>query len=181
MIRMSLIAVFLALSASAVFALNGQVGTHDPSTVIVCERKYYVYATGNGIPILVSDDGWTWRSGGSVFSNLSGGRPSQEVLKYSGGNLGTNAWAPDVIKMGDTYFMYYALSGSDHRAVVGLVSNKTLDPNSSEYKWEDDGPVAWSLGDGKEDLHAIDPGVFFDWSDGTLWVTYGSFILERSV
>src|SRR5271170_5624100 len=127
--RMYLIAAFLGLAASPALGLDGQIGTHDPSTVIVCDGKYYVYATGNGIPFAISDDGWTWRRGSSVLSTLPGGRPSPEVLNYAGGNSGTNAWAPDVIKMGDGYFMYYALSGANHRAVVALVTNKTLDPN----------------------------------------------------
>jgi arabinan endo-1,5-alpha-L-arabinosidase len=175
MSRMSLIAAFLAMVASPVLGLDGQVGIHDPSTVIVCDGKYYVYATGNGIPIAESDDGWTWRREGSVLSNLPGGRPSREVLNYAGGNNGTNAWAPDVIRVNDNYFLYYALSGANHRAVVALVTNKTLDPTSPEYKWEDGGPIAWSLGDGVEDLHAIDPGVFRDPNDGTLWLVYGSY------
>ena len=71
--------------------------------------------------------------------------------------------------------MYYALSGVAHQAVVGLLVNKTLDPHSPDYQWQDGGPVAWSLGDGKEDLHAIDPGAFYDTGNGTLWLVYGSY------
>ena len=47
--------------ASTAFALDGQFGIHDPSTVVQCDGKYYTYGTG-GTP-LVSDDGWTWRQG----------------------------------------------------------------------------------------------------------------------
>ena len=50
----------LALGSSA-FALDGQIGIHDPSTLIQCDGKFYTYGTG-GTP-LVSDDGWTWRPG----------------------------------------------------------------------------------------------------------------------
>ena len=53
------IAVFV--HDSLVFALGGQVGIHDPSTVIFCDGKYYTYGTGG--TSLVSDDGWIWRRG----------------------------------------------------------------------------------------------------------------------
>ena len=58
--KYALIAAVLTL-ASPVFALDGQIGIHDPSTVIQCDGKYYVWGTG-GNP-LVSDDGWTWSRG----------------------------------------------------------------------------------------------------------------------
>src|SRR5579871_6525516 len=64
-----------------IFALDGTVGIHDPSTVVECGGKWYVYGTG-GTP-LVSDDGWTWRPG--VRAARTGA-------------------APDVIKIGGTYY-----------------------------------------------------------------------------
>ena len=77
-----LIAAVLTL-ASRAFALDGQFGIHDPATVTLCDGKYYTYGTG-GNP-LVSDDGWTWRRG--VTPARTGA-------------------APDVIHIGDRYFMY---------------------------------------------------------------------------
>lgn len=168
-------AAFLMSATFLSFGLNGLPGTHDPSTVIECSGKYYDYGTGRGIPIMVSNDGWTWNRGGEVLTNLPGRRPGQGVVEFAGGNNGLNAWAPDVIRVGDRYFLYYALSGRAHRAVIALATNKTLDPNSPDYKWEDGGPIAWSLGEGVDDLHAIDPGVFQDPNDGTLWIVYGSY------
>jgi enterochelin esterase-like enzyme len=41
---------------SLVFALEGQIGIHDPSTVIFSEGKYYTYGTGS--TSFVSDDGY---------------------------------------------------------------------------------------------------------------------------
>ena len=55
-----LLAAILTL-APAAYALDGQIGIHAPSTVVLCDGKYYTYGTG-GSP-LVSDDGWTWRRG----------------------------------------------------------------------------------------------------------------------
>ena len=56
-------------------ALDGQPGMHDPSTVIEADGKFYVYATGNGLPAFASDDGWTWRRAGSVMQAVPGGKP----------------------------------------------------------------------------------------------------------
>jgi len=131
----------LALPA---WALDGQVGIHDPSTVVQCDGKYYVYGTG-GNP-LVSDDGWTWRRGVTP--------------------LRTGA-APDVIHIGDRYFMY--ISG------VTMISSKTLDPESPDYKWEEGGSIAGYEGDG-DFVNPIDPGAFLDPVDGRLWLTYGSYV-----
>jgi len=164
----------LLLCAAAIFALpahalDGEIAVHDPSTVIASGGRYYVYGTGSGLPFLVSDDGWTWRKGGSLMSALPGAKPGPEVLAR-GGN---NTWAPDVIRVGEKFYVYYAAPATQPRAAVGLLVGRTLDPASPEYKWEDGGPVAWS--DGIEDSNAIDPGVLLDPTDGRLWLTYGSY------
>ena len=92
--RMTFVVALLALAAGPAFALDGQVGSHDPSTVIECDGKYYLYSTGPGIPSLVSDDGWTWQRGPSVMANLPGGRAGAEVVAHAGGNQGSSAGRP---------------------------------------------------------------------------------------
>ncbi len=137
--------------ASPAFALDGQIGIHDPSTIVQCNRKFYVYGTGGSS--LVSYDGWTWRA--SVA-------PPRRGL------------APDVIHIGDRYYMYVAANiGAQPKAAVNMIWSKTLDPDSPDYKWEEGGVVASS--DGVEDSNAIDPGVFLDPNDGRLWLVYGSY------
>lgn len=165
------VAVLLAvlLMGATMLALDGDPGIHDPSTVVQAEGKFYVYATGSGLPVSMSDDGWTWRRAGSVMSAVPGGRPGLEVIAH-GGN---NTWAPDIIRAGEKYFLYYAAPGTQPKAAIGLLVGKTLDPASPDYKWEDGGPVVWS--DGVEDSNAIDPGVFRDPTNGSLWLTYGSY------
>jgi arabinan endo-1,5-alpha-L-arabinosidase len=157
----------LAVSAAA-HALDGETGIHDPSTVIVHAGRYYTFGTG-GLPALVSDDGWTWRRQGSVIATLPGGKPGEATLAR-GGN---NSWAPDVIHIGDQYFMYYSAPGTQPKSAIGLLVGRTLDPESPDYGWRDAGPVVWS--DGVEDSNAIDPGVLLDPTDGRLWLTYGSY------
>jgi arabinan endo-1,5-alpha-L-arabinosidase len=137
-----LAAALLSLAAPA-FALDGQVGIHDPSTVILCNGKYYTWGTG-GTP-LVSDDGWTWRGGTRAAASGA---------------------APDVIHIGDRYFMY--ISG------VTMISSKSLDPSSPDYGWQQGGRICGNETD--VDLNPLDPGAFLDPTNGTLWLTYGSYV-----
>jgi arabinan endo-1,5-alpha-L-arabinosidase len=167
--KWGLLAAGTLLGVAPLLALDGQPGLHDPSTVVVDHGKFYVYATGNGLPISMSDDGWTWRRAGSVMQAVPGGRPGPDVIAR-GGN---NTWAPDVIHVGDKFFVYYAAPGTQPKAAIGLLVGRTLDPDSPDYKWEDGGPVVWS--DGIEDSNAIDPGVLLDPTNGSLWLTYGSY------
>jgi arabinan endo-1,5-alpha-L-arabinosidase len=154
--------------ASPAFALDGEILIHDPSTVIQQDGRYYTYGTGNGIPILTSDDGWSWRRAGSLMAAVPGGKAGADVLAR-GGN---NTWAPDVIHIGDKYFVYYSAPGTQPKSAIGLLVGRTLHPESPDYKWEDGGPVVWS--DGIEDSNAIDPGVLLA-PDGRLWMVYGSY------
>ncbi|HEY7055499.1 MAG TPA: family 43 glycosylhydrolase [Vicinamibacterales bacterium] len=159
----------MVLAIAPMLALDGQPAMHDPSTVIEAGGKFYVYATGNGLPAFQSDDGWTWHRAGSVMQAVPGGKPGPDVI----GRGGNNSWAPDIIKSGDKYFLYYAAPGTQPKAAVGLLVGRTLDPASPDYKWEDGGPIVWS--DGVEDSNAIDPGVMRDPTNGTMWLTYGSY------
>jgi len=135
---------------SIAYALDGQIGIHDPSTIAQSDGKFYTYGTGGGA--LVSDDGWTWRRGVA---------PARTGL------------APDVIHIGDRYYMYVAANSGVTKGAVNVIWSKTLDPNAPGYKWEEGGVVASS--DGIEDSNAIDPGVFLDPNDGKLWLVYGSY------
>ena len=57
-------AAALILAIAPTLALDGQPAMHDPSTVIEAGGKFYVYATGNGLPAFQSEDGWTWHRAG---------------------------------------------------------------------------------------------------------------------
>ena len=95
--------LLLLLAAAPAFALDGQVGIHDPSTIVRCDGKFYTWGTGGRG--LVSADGWTWERGGT----------------YGGGGL-----APDVIHLGDRYCLYYAVARGQPKAEIHVTSNKTL-------------------------------------------------------
>jgi arabinan endo-1,5-alpha-L-arabinosidase len=164
----SLLLCAATLVALPALALDGDIAVHDPSTVIMDGGRYYTYGTGNGLPMLTSADGWTWQRRGTLMSALPGGKAGPEVLARGG----SNTWAPDVIHIGDQFFVYYSAPATQPRSAIGLLVGRTLDPDSPDYHWEDGGPVAWS--DGIEDSNAIDPGVLLA-PDGRLWLTYGSY------
>jgi arabinan endo-1,5-alpha-L-arabinosidase len=143
--------ILFVMLASIAVALDGQFGIHDPSTVVLCNGKFYTYGTGG--TSLISDDGWTWKRGAT---------------------LPRRGLAPDVIHIGERYYTYVAANiGAQPKAAVNMIWSKTLDPDSPDYKWEDGGVVASS--DGVEDSNAIDPGVLLDPNDHRLWLVYGSY------
>jgi arabinan endo-1,5-alpha-L-arabinosidase len=139
---------------SLTFAQGGKPYIHDPSTIMMCDGKFYTFGTGGGG--LISDDGWEWH-GGAV-------RP--------GGGV-----APDVIHIGDRYYMAYAKGGGGlaggHASNVYVMWTKTLDPESPDFGYKDETLVASS--DGVEDCDAIDPAFLLDPTDGRLWLTYGTY------
>ncbi len=148
--KYALVALVLALAAFGL-GVDGQVNIHDPSTIALCDGKFYTYGTGG--TTLVSDDGWTWRRGET---------PPRRGM------------APDIIHIGDRYYMYIAANiGAQPKAAINMIWSKSLDPKSPDYKWEEGGVVASS--DGVEDCNAIDPGAFLDPNDGRLWLVYGSY------
>jgi arabinan endo-1,5-alpha-L-arabinosidase len=148
----SVISIWLSCPA---LALDGQPFIHDPSTVVECGGKYYTFGTGGGG--LISDDGgWTWHSGAQ--------RP--------GGGA-----APDAMKIGDRYLIVYGATGGGlgggHNGRILTMWNKTLDPNSPDFKFSEAVVVAST--DGIEDCDAIDPALLLDPTDGRLWMCYGTF------
>ena len=138
----------------SVLALDGEPYIHDPSTITQCEGKFYTFGTGGGG--LISDDGWTWRSG---------------AVRPGGGA------APDVIKIGDRYLVAYGATGGGlgggHNGRILTMWNQTLDPQSPDFKYSEAVVVASS--DGHEDCDAIDPSLLLDPTDGRLWLTYGTY------
>ena len=151
-------AILLAAAVPALFAqapaLNGEPYIHDPSTIAFSDGKYFTFGTGGGG--LMSEDGWTWRGGAQ--------RP--------GGGV-----APDVIKIGDRYYMAYARGGGGmsggHASNVYVMWTKSLDPSSPDFKFNDETVVASS--DGVEDCDAIDPAFLLDPTTGRVWLSYGTY------
>ena len=146
----------------------GMPGVHDPSTVVRFHGQYYVFSTGRGAPFFSSPDGETWTRQGSVFQQIPEAVHAAVPL-----NKNSDVWAPDILRVGGLFYLYYAVSSwGSFNSAVALATNPVLDPKDPAYQWTDRGVVVSS--DGKEDLNAIDPGVILA-PDGTLWICYGSY------
>ena len=147
-------AVSLLLVSIGAYAQIGEPWIHDPSTIMECDGKYYTFGTGGGG--LISEDGWVWH-GGAV-------RP--------GGGA-----APDAIKIGDRYLIAYSSTGGGlgggHAGTVLTMWNKTLDPESPDFKFTE--PIEVARSEFDEDCDAIDAGLLLDPTTGRLWLTYGTY------
>jgi len=85
----------------------------------------------------------------------------------------TSFWAPDISYFNDRWHLYYSVSTfGSQKSAIGLVTNQTLDPESPDYAWVDQGEVLRSKpGDA---WNAIDPNLVLD-EAGQPWLVWGSF------
>ncbi len=152
-IKIACLAAFLVASITQLsIAQIGRPNIHDPSTVVEDHGKYYSFGTGgNGI---ISEDGWKWHGGG---------------VRPGGGA------APDAMKIGNRFLVVYGATGGggNHKGAILSMWNKTLDPQSPDFKYTE--PVVVATSDGYEENDAIDPGLMLDPTTGKLWLTYGTY------
>jgi arabinan endo-1,5-alpha-L-arabinosidase len=140
----------------------------DPSSIVKCKDEYWVFYTGRGVPSYRSKDLVKWERGSRIFTAAP-----EWVAKIVPENRDMVYWAPDVMKIGDRYLLYYSVSSfGKMTSAIGLATNPTLDPDDAAYHWTDQGFVVRTQdGDG---YNAIDPSIFHD-NDGSLWFTFGSY------
>jgi arabinan endo-1,5-alpha-L-arabinosidase len=145
------------------------VRVHDPSTIAKCKDEYWIFYTGRDVRSYRSKDLLKWEVGPVVFSNS----PPWVAEAVPANRNGRDFWAPDVIRVGDRYLLYFSVSSfGKNTSAIGLATNPTLDPGDPNYKWTDQGLVIQSSP--RDDFNAIDPALFQD-SDGSLWMSFGSF------
>ncbi|NGN67835.1 arabinan endo-1,5-alpha-L-arabinosidase [Streptomyces sp. A7024] len=140
--------------------VTGDVGAHDPSMVKTPAGKYLLYSTHGLVEGRSSTDRTAFKRTADAFA-----APPSWWAKYSPDN---DPWAPDISRVGDTYYMYYSLStfGTNNSA-IGLATSATGEPGS----WKDHGLVVSSRT--SDDFNAIDPSLLVD--GGKWYLAFGSF------
>lgn len=136
---------------------------HDP-VVAFCDGRYYVFTTG--MTVMSSADMKHWRFENNVFKSA----PQWAQDKGWRGM----PWAPDIQYINGMWYIYYSYSGfGKNKSAIGVAVNKTLNPESPDFKWEDKGMIVESV-PGRDEWNAIDANVLVD-DDGTGWLVFGSF------
>lgn len=166
-----IILTIVALSKPTLFA-QGVIGTvfvHDP-VLIKQEGVYHIFYTGPRVMHIQSTTryGTNWGKPTSVFATLPSWTSQLE------GFTGDDLWAPDISYRNNKYWLYYSASSFGSRnSGIGLATNPTLNADSSNYKWTDQGLVIRTYQSGSK-YNAIDPNSFLD-TDGKLWLVFGSW------
>lgn len=154
-----------ALPAAAL-TLTGLTNSHDPGAIIRDGDTWFHFTTGQGIWYSTSTNLTHWVGAPTtVFGNTWPSWINSAVAGFDG-----HFWAPDVIRMGNYYYLYYSVStfGSSTSA-IGVARTASLKNPS----WQDLGVVVQSYG-GASEINAIDPALFRDY-DGKVYMSYGSF------
>lgn len=144
---------------------------HDPS-LIKDGDTWYLFTTASGpqhngqLPIRCSKDLREWKLCGSVFAQIPDWikKESPETKEL---------WAPDISYFNGEFHLYYAFSVfGKNTSGIALATNRTLNPQSPDFRWQDRGLVLRSRLE--DDYNAIDPNLVLD-QKGRAWLAFGSF------
>ncbi len=143
---------------------------HDPSTIVTTDGVHRLFCTGRGVTLMREDSAGRWLPEGRIFAEGHFPVWHEQIVPGNRGHL----WAPDVIRIEPKYFVYYSVSTfGKNTSAIGLVVGSGVDPSSSQWQWEDRGPVITTRSG--DHFNAIDPAVFRDSANGTCWMVFGSF------
>ncbi|WP_412026707.1 arabinan endo-1,5-alpha-L-arabinosidase [Deinococcus yunweiensis] len=153
-------------------SLKGDTQLHDP-TVLRVGSRYVAMGTGienvdgGTLRLRTSPDGITWMDAGTLGVRLP------DWIYDQIGTQPPNLWAPTLFMRGTTTYLYYAASVfGENTSVIGLYTNKGLDPAHPERGWVDQGSVLTTT---KSDaFNAID-AYRIDTQDGRAWLVFGSY------
>jgi arabinan endo-1,5-alpha-L-arabinosidase len=162
----------LAAQTAQALKLDGDIEyTHDPS-IAKDGDTWYLFGTANGpnrkgqLPIRCSQDLHHWRLCGSVFETIPAWITQQSPATKE-------LWAPDISYFNGEFHLYYAFSVfGKNTSGIALLTNKTLNPSSPNFRWVDHGLVLLSRLE--DDFNAIDPNLVID-EKGQPWLAFGSF------
>jgi arabinan endo-1,5-alpha-L-arabinosidase len=145
---------------------QSRIPVHDP-VMIKQDSLYYLFCTGRGISVWSSKDLTNWKREKPVFDTLPWA--VQTIRGFR-----NHIWAPDISYYNGLYYLYYSVSAfGKNTSCIGVATNKTLHPDSPDFKWTDHGKVIQSV-PGRDMWNAIDPNLAVD-NNGTPWLVFGSF------
>ncbi|MDI1256970.1 MAG: arabinan endo-1,5-alpha-L-arabinosidase [Flavobacterium sp.] len=140
---------------------------HDP-VMIEQDGIYYVFCTGKGISMFSSKDKQEWKQEKPIFEN------APDWVKNVVPDFKNHIWAPDISFHNGQYYLYYSVSAfAKNTSAIAVATNKTLNPEDKDYKWEDHGIVIQSFPN-RDLWNAIDPNLVFD-ENNIPWLSFGSF------
>jgi len=143
---------------------------HDPSTIVTIDGVRRCFSTGPGVLLIRETSGGKWEREDRVFDEGQFPAWHEELVPGNRGYL----WAPDVTQIGGKFFLYYSVSTfGKNRSAIGLAVGAAINPSSPEWRWEDRGPVVVSRSEDR--FNAIDPTIFHDPTNKSLWMAFGSF------
>lgn len=141
---------------------------HDPVMARGEDGRYYCFMTGMNVGVISSADLKTWRREPGALKE-SPRWALDSVPGYRG-----HTWAPDISFHNGLWHLYYSCSSfGKNTSAIGLAVNKTLDPKSPDFGWEDRGKVIASHGR-QDNWNAIDPNLIVT-PQGEPYLFYGSF------
>jgi arabinan endo-1,5-alpha-L-arabinosidase len=134
---------------------------HDPSIIRRDDGTYFLFTTNNKTNIHSAP------SMNGPWTHLGSALPAGSVIDLPGRY---ETWAPDIAKLGDTYYLYYSVSdwGAQNKSDIGVATSKTLEPGS----WTDHGSIGIPL---DQRYNRIDPNLLYGSPNSPPLLAFGSF------
>ena len=103
---------------------------HDPSVIRRDDGTYFLFTTNNKTNIASAP------SMSGPWTHLGPVLPNGSIIDLPGKD---DLWAPDIAKIGDTYYLYYSVSdwGAQNASDIGVATSTALEPGS----WTDHGSI----------------------------------------
>jgi arabinan endo-1,5-alpha-L-arabinosidase len=134
---------------------------HDPTIYRRDDGTFFLYSTDNHTNVRSAPSmSGPWKYLGAAFLEDS-------KIDLPGRD---NIWAPDLAKLGDTYYLYYSVStfGAQNKSDIGVATSKTLEPGS----WTDHGSIGIPL---DKRYNRIDPNLLYGSPGSPPLLAFGSF------